>query len=585
MEIPNSVTSIGWAAFCSCSGLTSIAIPSSVTSIGGAAFEGCTGLSSITIPTSVNSIGGSAFEGCTSLEEVIVPDNVDDIGYRAFDKSTKVYVNSNTISLINLWQSGQIPYQLGTNDQLKPPFMTVLSKTQTTAVLKLNSDYTVYKYYIDYGYPDKTLFSNNELELTNLVPNTEYRKQLTVILEKGDKTYFYNRSSPVTFTTESLLPRIEFSNTATSYSVHGLYTEGDAHVVKEDMAICYKKRYTKNNIIEESLQPFWCDIKSRNYYNGEYYYYFVANGTEEVEGNTLSLYHLDPNTQIVDSCIVYRIIIEFKDGTRDSTFGCFIYPQTAPLQLSTLTPKVISTGNVIVSAESNIDDEETNVGFEWRRMDWTDEFPSRTGGAALYDGIMEGYIRNLNTDKLWKCRPYYLSDSGNYYYGDWIGIDPTDFSYFEPTVHTYANISVDGNTALVKGYALQGTDGIKVQGFVYWRDVAESRKDGAANIPSNAITVEASGQVMTAALTGLEYETNYCYAAFVTTNEGETFYGEQQMFSTGANPSNIEAVGINSPDEVTVAYYDINGRRIPTLQPGLNIVRMSNGKVKKVMVK
>ena len=39
-------------------------------------------------------------------------------------------------------------------------------------------------------------------------------------------------------------------------------------------------------------------------------------------------------------------------------------------------------------------DEETNVGFEWRREDWTEIVPSNTGGAYLYDGVIEGYIRN-----------------------------------------------------------------------------------------------------------------------------------------------------------------------------------------------
>lgn len=43
--------------------------------------------------------------------------------------------------------------------------------------------------------------------------------------------------------------------------------------------------------------------------------------------------------------------------------------KTKELTLTTSLPKVISAGNVIVAAESNLDDEETNVGFEWRRTD------------------------------------------------------------------------------------------------------------------------------------------------------------------------------------------------------------------------
>ena len=47
--IPNTVTSIGYAAFHSCSGLISLEIPNSVTSMGNYAFYDCSGLSSMTV--------------------------------------------------------------------------------------------------------------------------------------------------------------------------------------------------------------------------------------------------------------------------------------------------------------------------------------------------------------------------------------------------------------------------------------------------------------------------------------------------------------------------------------------------------
>ena len=82
--IPNNVTSIGWGAFSSCSGLTSITIPNSVTSIGIGAFEYCSGLTSIIIPNSVTSIGNYAFHYCTGLTSITIPNSVTSIGDRAF---------------------------------------------------------------------------------------------------------------------------------------------------------------------------------------------------------------------------------------------------------------------------------------------------------------------------------------------------------------------------------------------------------------------------------------------------------------------------------------------------------------------
>ena len=79
-----SVTSISYAAFEGCTGLTSVTIPGSVTSIGYRAFSGCSGLTSVTIPNSVTSIGKVAFSDCTGLTSVTIPNTVTSIGSAAF---------------------------------------------------------------------------------------------------------------------------------------------------------------------------------------------------------------------------------------------------------------------------------------------------------------------------------------------------------------------------------------------------------------------------------------------------------------------------------------------------------------------
>ena len=123
--IPDSVTNIGYWAFYSCIGLTSVVIPDSVTSIGVGTFKLCTSLTEIvvdsnnksyaskddilfdknfetiiccpggkigsfTIPDSVTSIGESAFAACTSLTDVTIPDSVTSIGYGAFRDCTSL---------------------------------------------------------------------------------------------------------------------------------------------------------------------------------------------------------------------------------------------------------------------------------------------------------------------------------------------------------------------------------------------------------------------------------------------------------------------------------------------------------------
>ena len=72
VTIPNSVTSIDTYAFCLCTSLTSVTIPNSVTSIGNTAFHGCTSLTSVNIPKSVTSIMESAFNYCSNLERITI---------------------------------------------------------------------------------------------------------------------------------------------------------------------------------------------------------------------------------------------------------------------------------------------------------------------------------------------------------------------------------------------------------------------------------------------------------------------------------------------------------------------------------
>ena len=79
-----SVTSIGERAFYYCSGLTSVTIPNSVTRIGEQAFSSCWRLTSVTIPNSVTSIGNYAFDACSSLTSITIPNSVTSIGSSAF---------------------------------------------------------------------------------------------------------------------------------------------------------------------------------------------------------------------------------------------------------------------------------------------------------------------------------------------------------------------------------------------------------------------------------------------------------------------------------------------------------------------
>ena len=522
-------------AFRSCSSLTSVTIPESVTSISSNAFSGCSNLTTVTLNSnSIVSASSSSMKSIfgNQVTRYVLGDNINAIGSNVFyGCNARLYVNRGTDALLSVWNYGVDPYEINTETKLSRPSISATSITQTTITYSIDNNYPEFEYEIEHEE-----IGENAYLITGLRPS--YTQNIPLTVRSANNSY----STSANLTTLPINPTVTSKvTTASSLTVQGSYLEGDARVVSSSVTI---------------------------------------NGTnmEGVEGKA---HGLKPNTSY--NC-KYTVVVEDNNGNTYPYVGSFNI-RTASLIMSTQQPKVINVGNVIVSAESNLDDEETNVGFEWRRTDWTDEFASNTGTAYLYEGKMEGYIRNLYTEKLWKYRPYYESDSGNRYYGEWVGIDPTNTSYFEPTVHTYAQINVTGNRAEVKGYAMRGTDNVQSQGFMYWQNnTSVSLRRRAASVPSGATVVNASGNIMTATLEDLEYEATYNYVAFVTTSEGETFYGEMQTFTTSFDPDGIEDV--KSSEEATeVARYDLQGHMIAKPQKGINIIRYSDGTSNKVLLK
>lgn len=619
------VTGISSSAFKKCSQLTSVTMPNTITNIGRDAFKGCTSLSDITLSNSLLSIDCDAFYGCSQLMSIRIPNSVEFIGSAAF-RDTGFFNNSpnglfyvdnwicdikgfyvensslvipegtigiaqgvflgfdllnitlpNSLRYIDKWAFGRcdeivLPDNiLYIGEDFVPWYTTIICKEGSATLLSLweadylsvkndanetlfrpylaerakqtSLSYRICQYYSSYKYSSNYELTNDIISVTDLFPEESVDVELVISTNDGKKEYKIKTKG----TTLKIGPFLQTEIGPTFIKVKGYYKEGDAIVTRTQFHVNDK--------------PLDCD-------------------SVEWKG-------LDPRqTQGVFKYGVY--VTSEKRGTRYYQVKETVNNDIT-LMLNGLQPKVIAPGDVIIAAETNITNDDENVGFEWRRTDWTDEFQSKKGTAYLYEGAMEGFIRSLNTEKLWKYRAYYESSAGNRYYGDWIGIDPTDVSYFEPTVHTYSDISVEGNTANVRGYAQRGTDDITSQGFKYWEQEAGSRSDvyGAVSVvPNNAITLESSGTIMKAELRGLKYSTNYCYVAFVKTSEGETYYGKTRTFSTGIDSSGIQETTNNNVVSVqTEVWFDMRGQMLDKPKRGLNIVVQKDGKVKKMIVK
>lgn len=252
------------------------------------------------------------------------------------------------------------------------------------------------------------------------------------------------------------------------------------------------------------------------------------------------------------------------------------------LTITTLDPKVIAEGSAVVCAATNASDKESGVGFQWIRYDAPSSLKPSEGFGAIYDGIVEGYINNLQSTSYYNVRAIYKDAEGAYTYGEWVTFDPSDFSYFEPTVHTYEVTELTHTSAMVRGYAMPGSDEIISQGFEYWiENPAGAVMRGTENVPAQRNTVSASGQVMSATIENLQPSTVYGLRSFVIT-VADAYYGEIKTFTTDEAAG---AISMTNDGCVTViGYYDLNGTMHSQPVRGVNIVLYSDGGTKKIFI-
>ena len=273
----------------------------------------------------------------------------------------------------------------------------------------------------------------------------------------------------------------------------------------------------------------------------------LESGFKETNSDVLKITGLDPNTSYSRTYYV-----KTKEG---GTVSKTITFKTKELKLETLQPKGVTNTCSIVSAKSNIDDDELTAGFQWRKYDAPSSLKSNNGYATVYDGTLEGYIKNLQSTSYYKVRAFYKSQTDKYYYGEWVTFDPSDFSYFEPTVHTYKSVDIQGSSAILKGVALQGSDEITEQGFEYW--------SGSANTRQSSIDkqiVYANGQRMESEITDLVPNTVYYYRAFAKTSKSTT-YGETMQFETPIT-SSINQIVISNKNKLQILVRNSNGLQI-----------------------
>ena len=125
ITIPNSVTSIGYAAFGSCWNLKSITIPNGVTKIEDFIFYECQSLTSVTMGSNVESIGEAAFHLCYDLKSITLPASLTSIGAYALNYCglTSIVLPKNVKSIGSYAFANNRGIKSVTCDALTPPVL------------------------------------------------------------------------------------------------------------------------------------------------------------------------------------------------------------------------------------------------------------------------------------------------------------------------------------------------------------------------------------------------------------------------------------------------------------------------------
>ena len=566
IEIPNSVTSIGDYAFRSCTGLTSIEIPSSVTSIGKKAFYNCTGLTSIEIPNSITKIEESTFQYCSDLTSIEIPNSITEIGEWAFyccNNLRSVSIGNN-VTII-----GEKAFCLcDTLANIEIPNSVISIGKEAFSSCDDITNLTIPKSVTNIGssaFAGCTGLESIVVESGNHIYDS--RDNCNAIIEKNTNTLISGCKNTVIPNSVTRIGEYAFAGcTELKYLI---FPSSVRTISDGAFNACNKCKLVIMHYISISAKGVPTSI--RFYVSSPQLVTHYSEFSKNVKLIYAADYTITPTTvkaTIKNNLPEVITNLGFNNGEDTLVLFCGLEPdknysfpitmgteygytvedsltvRTEQLVFNTLKAKATSNTRAVICAETNISEEESGTGFEWRRIDAPDLVPSEFAPCAVHEGVMEGALHNLSANTYYKYRPCYTSQSGKSYYGEWIGFGTADaYVYFTPTVHTYATASAGTNAARLSGYVLAGSDDIIEQGF----GKAETAVMHSTHNNGNVKRVTATGQRMSIVVGELDYGTVYMCRAYARTAK-ETVYGEEQSFET-SYPNSIEE---NREESITI---------------------------------
>lgn len=470
IKLPNGIKAIRRNAFARAYNLTEINIPEGVETIDYVAFAICQSLAEITLPSSLKEVGKTAFADMPSLKTVYI---------NAANPPTCVsdaFQNLSNDAVLYVPKGSKYNYQTATGWKT---FKTILEIGGADQIFEVGG--------VRYIVGD-----NNEV---------------SVIRKDGG------------YAGDVIIPTGVFYNGAT-YTVSAI--EMDAFDDCNNLQVVILPQAIYDNGIPVSVKKFVT----------------YSNNPMRVEvkskGATSAILNIDPLNEIGNTTVTMLGMIPgqlIKWILDDENYGIISDKTESTLALEVQPALATSTTKARLSAIINEADDDLHYGFEWLRNDAPEGMPSNAVTASLHAGRIVGSLGGLNPDIYYKYRPFYQSDSGKKFYGEWIPFLTGDANvFFEPETHTKEASEITQMSALLAAVWVEGTDDIQEKGFEYWPlPVSNISKTRASE--KEVMVVAVSGNKTSATIEGLAASTEYAYRSYAKTASGTT-YGESLTFKT-----------------------------------------------------
>ena len=241
----------------------------------------------------------------------------------------------------------------------------------------------------------------------------------------------------------------------------------------------------------------------------------------------------------------------------DENYG-IISEKTSAMTLTTQPAQPTSTTKAQLTAMVNESDDDQHYGFEWLRNDAPSNMPANKVLAPLYEGKIVGSLSGLNPDIYYKYRPYYQSDNGETYFGEWIAFLTGDANvFFEPETHTREVVEITTVSAQLAGVWIEGTEDIEEKGFEYW--IISGSKTRGTGCDVKKVIV--AGNNTTATIEDLDSGKEYGYHSYIKTASGIT-YGEDKTFTT-VNDGDVNVDHeLDNKDVNAIVQYILEGKYV-----------------------